>query len=200
MACTIALLLAGAAVAQQRTYPEKAVRVVVPFPAGGAADALPRMGAERLRQIWNQPVVVENRGGAGGNIGASVVAAAEPDGYTLFSSPPGPFVINDSLYKQLSYNPTEFEPIVILAEVQIRGIADVVVDVDNRVVSRKRDLIKLAIDKLHRYLNPCYAMFLGEINCLLGMLKVESFERVGGPISEPAEIELRTRMLQQDFH
>ncbi|HLQ92294.1 MAG TPA: tripartite tricarboxylate transporter substrate binding protein [Xanthobacteraceae bacterium] len=117
MACTIALLLTGAAVAQQRTYPEKAVRVVVPFPAGGAADALPRIVAERLRQIWNQPVVVENRAGAGGNIGASVVAAAEPDGYTLFSSPPGPFVINDSLYKQLSYNPTEFEPIVILAEV-----------------------------------------------------------------------------------
>jgi len=117
MACTIALLLTGAAVAQQRTYPEKAVRVVVPFPAGGAADVLPRIVAERLRQIWNQPVVVENRAGAGGNIGASVVAAAEPDGYTLFSSPPGPFVINDSLYKQLSYNPTEFEPIVILAEV-----------------------------------------------------------------------------------
>jgi tripartite-type tricarboxylate transporter receptor subunit TctC len=91
--------------------------VIVPFPAGGTADALPRIVAEKLRQRWNQSIVVENRAGAGGNIGASAVAAAEPDGYTLLASPPGPLAINGSLYKQLSYNPAAFEPIIILAEV-----------------------------------------------------------------------------------
>jgi tripartite-type tricarboxylate transporter receptor subunit TctC len=98
-------------------YPDRAIRVIVPFPAGGTADALPRIVAERLRQRWNQPVVVENRAGAGGNIGASAVAAAEPDGYTLLASPPGPLAINGSLYKQLSYSPAAFEPMIILAEV-----------------------------------------------------------------------------------
>jgi tripartite-type tricarboxylate transporter receptor subunit TctC len=119
MACMVALLLACPALGQQRSpaYPEKPVRVIVPFPAGGTADALPRIVAERLRQQWNQPVVVENRAGAGGNIGAGVVAAAEPDGYTLLATPPGPLAVNDSLYKQLGYNPTDFEPIVIVAEV-----------------------------------------------------------------------------------
>ena len=63
-----------------------------------------------------------------------------------------------------------------------------------------KDLIKLAIDKLNRYLNPGYAMFSGEIDCLLRMLKVESLERIGCPIPEPAEIQLRAGMLQQDFH
>jgi tripartite-type tricarboxylate transporter receptor subunit TctC len=121
IAGTFALALAsGAAQAQQQepaAYPDKTIRIIVPFPAGGTADALPRIVAERLRQHWNQSVVVENRAGAGGNIGASVVAAAEPDGYTLLSAPPGPFAINSFLYKQLSYDPAAFEPIIILAEV-----------------------------------------------------------------------------------
>jgi tripartite-type tricarboxylate transporter receptor subunit TctC len=123
IACTLTLALAlasGAAQAQQQEpagYPDKTIRIIVPFPAGGTADALPRIVAERLRQHWNQSVVVENRAGAGGNIGASVVAAAEPDGYTLLSAPPGPFAINSFLYKQLSYDPAAFEPIIILAEV-----------------------------------------------------------------------------------
>jgi tripartite-type tricarboxylate transporter receptor subunit TctC len=120
IACILTLALAsGAAQAQQQEqagYPDKTIRIIVPFPAGGTADALPRIVAERLRQHWNQSVVVENRAGAGGNIGASVVAAAEPDGYTLLSAPPGPFAINSFLYKQLSYDPAAFEPIIILAE------------------------------------------------------------------------------------
>jgi len=103
--------------AQPLSFPEKPVRMIVPFPAGGTADALPRIIAERLRQRWNQAVIVENRAGAGGNIGASAVAASEPDGYTLLASPPGPFAINAALYKQLSYDPAAFEPVVILAEV-----------------------------------------------------------------------------------
>jgi tripartite-type tricarboxylate transporter receptor subunit TctC len=114
------VLAASAAEAQQpnpTSYPDKAIRLIVPFPAGGTADALPRIIAERLRQRWNQAIVVENRAGAGGNIGASAVASSDPDGYTLLASPPGPFAINGSLYKQLSYDPGGFEPIVILAEV-----------------------------------------------------------------------------------
>ena len=114
------VLVTGAAEAQQRNssvYPDRTIRIIVPFPAGGTADALPRIVAERLRQRWNQAVVVENRAGAGGNIGASAVAASDPDGYTLLASPPGPLAINGSLYKQLSYDPAGLEPIIILAEV-----------------------------------------------------------------------------------
>ena len=121
LACTWTLLLiCGTVRAQQQdpaSYPDKPVHIVVPFPAGGTADALPRIVAERLRQRWNQPIIVENRAGAGGNIGAGAVAASAPDGYTLLASAPGPFAINDSLYKHLSYDPAAFEPITILAEV-----------------------------------------------------------------------------------
>ena len=114
------VLAVGAAEAQQQSpsaYPDRIVRIVVPFPAGGTADALPRIVAEKLRQRWNQGVVVENRAGAGGNIGAGAVAAADPDGYTLLASPPGPLAINHYLYKQLSYDPAALEPVIILAEV-----------------------------------------------------------------------------------
>jgi tripartite-type tricarboxylate transporter receptor subunit TctC len=121
LACMGALVLVcGTVRAQQQdpaSYPDKPVHIVVPFPAGGTADALPRIVAERLHQRWNQPIIVENRAGAGGNIGAGAVAALAPDGYTLLASAPGPFAINDSLYKHLSYDPAAFEPITILAEV-----------------------------------------------------------------------------------
>ena len=127
MAKSLALLpiiaiatLVGIARAQQQNtsaYPDHAVRIVVPFPAGGTADILPRIVADKLRQRWNQSIVVENRSGAGGNIGASVVAAADPDGYTLLASPPGPIAINQMLYKSLSYDPSALEPVVILATV-----------------------------------------------------------------------------------
>ncbi len=110
----------GIAYAQQQNtsaYPDHAVRIVVPFPAGGTADILPRIVADKLRQRWNQSIVVEDRAGAGGNVGASVVAAADPDGYTLLASPPGPIAINQMLYKSLSYDPSSLEPVVILATV-----------------------------------------------------------------------------------
>jgi len=73
--------------------------------------------ADKLRQRWNQSIVVEDRAGAGGNVGASIVAAADPDGYTLLASPPGPIAINQMLYKSLSYDPSSLEPVVILATV-----------------------------------------------------------------------------------
>ena len=79
------LILASPAWAQDSAaaYPNRAIRIIVPFPAGGAADALPRIVAERLAAKWGQPVIVENRVGASGSIGAEVVWRAEPDGYTL---------------------------------------------------------------------------------------------------------------------
>jgi tripartite-type tricarboxylate transporter receptor subunit TctC len=106
----------NAAVAQD-AYPARVVRIIVPFPSGGTADVLPRIVADRLSEQWRQPVIIENRAGAGGNIGAEVVAAAPPDGYVLLSSPPGPIAINDNLYKKLSFEPARFEPVVVLATV-----------------------------------------------------------------------------------
>ncbi len=114
------VLAASAAQAQPQdpsAYPDRTVRIIVPFPAGGTADALPRIVAEKLRPQWTQGIVIENRAGAGGNIGAGLVASAAPDGYTLLSSPPGPIAINQYLYKRLSYDPATLGPVVILAEV-----------------------------------------------------------------------------------
>jgi len=92
-------------------YPSKPVRLVVPFPAGGPADALGRVLADQLNKIWGQPVIVENRGGAGGNIGADVVARAAPDGYTLLLNASS-HVINASLYEKLPYDPVkDFTPV-----------------------------------------------------------------------------------------
>jgi tripartite-type tricarboxylate transporter receptor subunit TctC len=99
----------------QTNWPSQTVKIVVPFPAGGTADAVPRIVAEGLRPIWKQPVVIENRPGAGGNIGAAQVAAAEPDGYTLLSAPPPPIAINQHLYANLSFDPTQLKPVIIMA-------------------------------------------------------------------------------------
>lgn len=101
----------------QPVYPSKAVRIVVPFPAGGTADLLPRIVGDKLTEKWGQPVVVENRSGAGGNIGADLVARADPDGHTLLASPPGPLAINHNLYPKLTYDPTAFVPVTVLATV-----------------------------------------------------------------------------------
>src|ERR1700687_1463276 len=107
-----ALAVLGAALAQDpaANYPSRAIRIIVPFPAGGAADALPRIVGERLSAKWGQPVIVDNRAGASGSIGAEMVARAEPDGYTLLSTPPAPLVINLSLYLALPYDPAQFVP------------------------------------------------------------------------------------------
>ena len=107
------LLLATPAFAQ--TWPSKQVRIVVPFPAGGSADILCRLVGEKFSAAWGQTVIIDNRAGAGGNVGAEVVYRAEPDGYTLLCSPPGPLSINHNLYKTLPYDWTKFVPIGVLA-------------------------------------------------------------------------------------
>src|SRR5689334_17131843 len=112
----LAVLLGFApAAAAQSGFPQKPVRFIVPFPAGGSADTLCRLAGDRMGTAWNQTVVVENRAGAGGNVGADVVFRAEPDGYTLLCTPPGPLSINQNLYANLSFDPQRFIPITILA-------------------------------------------------------------------------------------
>jgi tripartite-type tricarboxylate transporter receptor subunit TctC len=110
-----ALLLLAAPAFAQSDYPAKPVRIVVPFPAGGSADILCRLVGEKLSATWGQPVIIDNRAGAGGNVGAEIVYRAEPDGYTLLCSPPGPLSINHNLYKTLPYDWTKFVPIGVLA-------------------------------------------------------------------------------------
>ncbi len=99
----------------QADFPNRPVRIIVPFPAGGSADAMPRLISARLAEKWGQPVIVENRSGAGGNLGADFVAKAEPDGHTLLASAPGPIAIHQALYKKLSFDPSAFVPVTILA-------------------------------------------------------------------------------------
>jgi len=108
-------LLASLSAAAHGAWPQQAVRIIVPFPAGGSADVLPRIVAEVLGTIWKQPIIIENRTGAGGNIGAEHVALAKPDGYTLMSSPPPPLAVNQNLYPKLGFDPTKFKPITVLA-------------------------------------------------------------------------------------
>ena len=119
VASLIVTVMAVAPVAAENlaSYPSATIRIVVPYPAGGTADALPRIIGERLQARWNQSVIIVNRSGAGGNIGAETVALAEPNGYTLLASPPGPLVINEALYKELPYRPSELEPVIVMGSV-----------------------------------------------------------------------------------
>src|SRR5215216_2459661 len=98
-------------------YPSRPVKIIVPFPAGGTADAMPRLIADWLSRKWRQPVIIDNRTGAAGNIGAEAAFKAEPDGYTLLSAPPPPLVINHNLYPKLGFDPTEFVPVIVISRV-----------------------------------------------------------------------------------
>jgi tripartite-type tricarboxylate transporter receptor subunit TctC len=115
----LALALSGlfTPAARAEDYPARAVKIVVPFPAGGTADVMPRIIGDWLSRKWGQPVIVENHAGAGGNIGAEIVAKSDPDGYTLLSSPPPPLVINQNLYPNLNFDPTQFVPIIVMTRV-----------------------------------------------------------------------------------
>ncbi|MEA2964770.1 MAG: hypothetical protein QOI46_4868 [Alphaproteobacteria bacterium] len=118
-ACAVGLLaaLAPGFAGAQGTFPTRTVRFIVPFPGGGINDVLARIVGEKLQTRWGQPIVIENKTGAGGNIGAELAYQSEGDGYTLLLSPPGPLAVNQSLYKQLSYKPQEFVPITVVGSV-----------------------------------------------------------------------------------
>ena len=117
---TLAAALAVAAVgaSAQTAYPSKPVHLVVPFPAGGGADNLARLIVPRVARILGQPIVIENRAGAGGNIGAELVSRATPDGYTLLYGTNGTHAINPSLYAQLRFDAAkDFIPVTRMTEI-----------------------------------------------------------------------------------
>jgi tripartite-type tricarboxylate transporter receptor subunit TctC len=100
-------------------YPSKPIRIVVPFAAGGIADLYSRIIGARVQEAWGQPVVIENRTGAGGNIGADAVAKSAPDGYTLVMSALGPHAVNVSLFSRMPYDPVrDFSPIALVLEAE----------------------------------------------------------------------------------
>ena len=104
------------AFAAEKAYPSRPVQIIIPFSPGGSTDILVRPIALKLQQLLGQPFVIDNRGGAGGNIGANAVAHAKPDGYTIMMTTSGVAVVNKSLYANLSYDPeTDLVPISIVA-------------------------------------------------------------------------------------
>ena len=105
---------------QAQSYPTRPVTLIVPFPPGGGTDTGARIVAQKLSAKWGQTVVVENKGGAAGMIGADLVAKAKPDGYTILMGNIGTQAINPSLYKKMAYDPTSaFVPITLVAELPL---------------------------------------------------------------------------------
>lgn len=117
LATALAAILALSAGAAAEDYPSHTVKIIVPFPPGGTADAMPRIVADFLTRKWGQPVIIENRAGAGGNVGAEAAYHSDPDGYTLFASPPPPLVINQNLYPKLNFDPTQFIALAVMGKV-----------------------------------------------------------------------------------
>jgi tripartite-type tricarboxylate transporter receptor subunit TctC len=167
VAGVLSMAFAGQALAQ--AFPNKPVKIVVPFPAGGSADVLARIVGEKLSAKWSQPVIVENRAGAGGNIGAEAVFRAEPDGYTLLSSPPGPLSINLNLYKTLAYDPTRFVPITVLALVP-------------NVITAKTDLPANSVRELIAFAkaNPGKLVYASQGNGSTSHLSAQMFATMAG--------------------
>ena len=128
---------------QSQPYPSKPIRIVVPFTAGGGNDLLARTIGERLNAAWGQPVLVDNRPGAAGNIGAELVARATPDGYTLLIAPNSVFTINPSLYDKVA-----FDPIKSFVPVSLLGAGPIVLVVNSAVPANSlKELIALAKSK-----------------------------------------------------
>ena len=108
-----ALVVTGGFV--QAQYPTRPVKIVVPYPPGAITDTLPRMVAEMLRAEWGQPVIIDNRPGAGGRTATEFVAKSPPDGYTLLVALPDTIVIAPSLYRKNAYATQDFAPITLMA-------------------------------------------------------------------------------------
>jgi tripartite-type tricarboxylate transporter receptor subunit TctC len=114
------LSLAAASAFAQGAWPSRSVTLVVPFPPGGGTDTGARIVAEQLSKKWGQPVLVDNKGGAAGQIGADVVAKARPDGYTILMGNIGTQAINPSLYPKMPYDPDKaFAPVALVAELPL---------------------------------------------------------------------------------
>ena len=114
----LALSIAFPVLAHAQAYPSQPIKMIVPFTAGGTTDILARTIGQKLSEAWRQPVIVENRPGAGGNIGADVVAKAKPDGYTILMGTIGTQAINASLYSKMPYDAAkDFAPVTLVAMV-----------------------------------------------------------------------------------
>jgi tripartite-type tricarboxylate transporter receptor subunit TctC len=111
----LGIVLASDTCLSQNTFPTRTVRIVVPYPAGGGTDVLGRIIADQLSRKWGQTVLVENIGGAAGNIGAADVFRAAPDGHTLMVTSPGPVATNKFLSKDMPFDPARWTPIALLA-------------------------------------------------------------------------------------
>jgi tripartite-type tricarboxylate transporter receptor subunit TctC len=121
-AAAVALCIAWPAAAQ--TFPSRTITLIVPYPPGGGVDAMARVAADKLSAALGQPVVVENRGGAGGNIGTRFVAKSKPDGYTLMLGHTGSISINPSLYANAGYDPRkDFAPVGLMASMPVALLA-----------------------------------------------------------------------------
>ncbi|MDR1854482.1 MAG: tripartite tricarboxylate transporter substrate binding protein [Azoarcus sp.] len=123
-AIVLTALTCGFSGASAADYPNRPVKIVVPFPAGGPTDIVARPYAEALGESLHNPVIIENRGGAGGSIGATEVAKSTADGYTLLLGTVGTQAINEALYPKLAYDPAkDFRPVAILAAAPVALVA-----------------------------------------------------------------------------
>jgi len=174
---TILLWVVLCVKAEAQEWPQKPVRIIVPFPAGGSADLVPRAVAERLSAQWGEPVIVDNRPGAAGNIGADAVFKADPDGYTLLSGPPPPLVINRLLYPNLSYDSTQFVPITVIA-----AIPNVLLVHPKVGASSVADLIAIA------KANPGKLNYASQGSGTTSHLTAELFKSMAGGAGEPLAI------------
>jgi len=141
VAVLLSLLMTSFGYAEE--YPNRPVKLVVPWPTGGSADIVMRVVSQRLQELWGQPVVIENRGGAAGNIGAEMVARASPDGYTLLYGAMSTHAMNQWLYPKMTFDPVkDFEPICLM----VVGTTVLVVPA-NSPANSVQDLIALAKTK-----------------------------------------------------
>ena len=125
LALLVAAAVFAAAPARAEDYPSRKITLVVPYPPGGGVDAMARVMAQKLSEAFNQQVIVENRGGAGGTVGTRFVARAEPDGYTLLLGHTGTISINPSLYPKLDIEPRrDFAPIGLVASMPVALLAN----------------------------------------------------------------------------
>ena len=143
-AVVLCFALLAATVCHAQSWPQKPVRVIVPFAPGGASDPMPRLVGEKLASMWGQPVLIENRPGAAGNIGMEAGARSAPDGYTLVAAPNGNLVVNPHMYSRLAYDVfKDLAPVTRIAAVQ--NVLVVHPDVPAKTV---KELVTLAREKL----------------------------------------------------
>ncbi len=165
----LASALAFALSVRAQDYPGNPIKIVVPSAPGATTDALARIIADQFQRKWGQPVIVDNRAGAAGNIGAEYAIKANPDGYTLLFSYPAPLVVSKSLYAKLSYDPDAFVP------VSLAGTAPLVLAVHPKVAANSvRELIALAKT------NPNRLNYASQGSGTTGHLAAELFKSMAG--------------------